>query len=126
MSTRAGIKVTDGNSTLHFYKHSDGYPEGTLPLLNRFLDLVKSEKIRDNTGQAAGWLILLGAEEYQAEEYTVTPTQLETGNMPREIPAYLTWKCGSIEPTTNVEDHGDLEYIYTIDINNKTIEHKEA
>lgn len=51
MSTRANIIVKDKHDTLWFYRHSDGYPEGTLPSLNKFLDMVKSGKIRDNVGQ---------------------------------------------------------------------------
>jgi len=65
MSTRAQIKITDSfGQELWFYRHSDGYPDGTLPTLQKFLDWVKAGKIRDNVEQAAGWLILIGAEEY--------------------------------------------------------------
>lgn len=64
MSTRANIVIKDRHDKLFFYRHSDGYPEGTLPTLNKFIDWVKSGKIRDNVSQAAGWLIILGALEY--------------------------------------------------------------
>lgn len=65
MSTRANIIITDGQDKLFFYRHSDGYPSGTLPTLNLFLEWVKVGKIRDNVQQAAGWLILIGANEYK-------------------------------------------------------------
>lgn len=108
MSTRCNIIVKDDHHELIFYKHSDGYPKGTLPLLNEFLDLVKSEKIRDNTMQAAGWLILLGHND-MAKSGSCTS---------------MDWKVGWIEPTTMI--HEDIEYLYTIDLVTKTIETKEV
>lgn len=103
MSTRANIVVTDNHTTLWFYRHSDGYPEGAMPLLEKFLDAVKSGAIRDNTSQAAGWLIVLGAQEYN--EY-----RTDIGD----------WKVGNIEPTSG--QHGDIEYLYVINLKDKTIE----
>lgn len=65
MSTRAGIVLIDeSGDTLHFYRHSDGYPKGTMPTLRKFLNLVKKGQIRDNVSQAGGWLVLIGAMEY--------------------------------------------------------------
>ena len=60
MSTRANIVIKDEYSELWFYRHSDGYPEGTLPTLTEFLDAVKAGLIRNNVSQAAGWLIIIG------------------------------------------------------------------
>ena len=62
VSTRANIILTDGTDELIFYRHFDDYPEGTLPTLTQFLDLVDHGTIRDNVGQAADWLILIGAQ----------------------------------------------------------------
>lgn len=112
MSTRANIVVKSGREKLIFYRHSDGYPEGTMPLLNDFLEKVKSGKIRDNVGQAAGWLILLGHKEMS----------LQAENFKKEFPNFKTnydWKVGSIEPTTCI--HDDIEYLYTIDLDKKKI-----
>ena len=64
MSTRANIIIKDEYDKLWFYRHHDGYPSVTLPSLNKFLSWIKEGKIRNNVNQAAGWLILLGAEEY--------------------------------------------------------------
>jgi hypothetical protein len=36
MSTRSIIKFTDGEDTIAVYKHWDGYPESTVPLLQEF------------------------------------------------------------------------------------------
>lgn len=108
MSTRANIIIKDEYSKLWFYRHSDGYPEGTLPSLNKFLDLVKEGKIRDSLSQAAGWLIVIGREEY-AESRSINPRSMD-------------WKVGAYEPT--VGKHGDIEYLYTIDLVKKTIKYK--
>lgn len=101
MSTRANIIIESRGEYLIFYRHSDGYPEGTLPSLNEFLDLVKKGVIRDNVSQAAGWLILIGHQEY------------EGSYPPKE------WKVGAYEPTYRI--HGDIEYLYILDLREKTI-----
>ena len=105
MSTRANIKVVDEFDELWFYRHSDGYPEGAMPTLEKFLDLVRSGKIRDNLGQACGHLIVLGRQEYLEKDLLNNK--------------YMDWKVGAIEPTTG--QHGDVEYLYTIDLVRKTI-----
>ena len=107
MSTRANIIIKDDYKQLWFYRHSDGYPDGTLPTLNKFLDLVKSGKIRSNVSQAAGWLIIIGAEEYAQEKIDYEHTR---------------WKVGAYEPTTG--QHGDIEYLYTIDLIKKEVTYK--
>jgi hypothetical protein len=66
MSTRANIVIKDKHSQLIFYRHSDGYPEGTLPSLKKFMSWVKAGTIRNNVSQAAGWLIMVGAQEYDS------------------------------------------------------------
>ena len=48
MSTRANIVLVDDTDRLYFYRHSDGYPEGTMPSLELFIDAVRQGKIRDN------------------------------------------------------------------------------
>ena len=109
MSTRANILITDGMDSMWFYRHSDGYPEGTMPTLELFLSWVKDGYIRDNVGQSAGWLIMIGNTEYHKKQI---PTK----------DGYSGWKVGSYEPTTC--QHGDIEFLYTIDLIKKTIEVK--
>lgn len=99
MSTRADIQVIDGYGTeLWFYRHSDGYPAGALPTLGEFMRKVVEEKIRDNTEQASGWLIVVGRDEY--------------GNVGG-------WKVGAYEPSSG--PHGDTEYRYELDLQKKEI-----
>lgn len=111
MSTRANIKVTDGSGDqLWFYKHSDGYPDGTMPLLETFLERVKKGQYRDNVGQASGHLIILGRLDLE-ESWD----KFNEGKWP----THYEWKVGTIEPTT--EQHGDIEWLYTIDLKKKEI-----
>src|SRR4051812_31797902 len=117
MSTRANIIVRDEADELIFYRHSDGYPDGTLPSLNQFLDLIKQGQVRDNTGQASGWLILLGADEYGV--------RVREGRMaPNNLGAGMQWKVGAYEPTTDL--HGDIEFLYVVDLETKRIRHRKV
>ena len=109
MSTRASIKVVDGYRSLRFYKHWDGYPEHTLPLLKLPMKWMKEEKLRKSVGQFSGWLILIGAAEYEKK-------------IPPEEENIDSWKCGAIEPTDSV--HGDEEYFYTLNLKEEYIEIK--
>lgn len=115
MSTRANILIKDGYNQLWFYRQSDGYPEVTLPTLNKFLDWVKEGKIRNNVSQAAGWLILIGREEY-----------FEDNKIPFEPSGdeIYSWKVGAYEPTT--KQHGDIEYLYIIDLEKLEITWKKV
>lgn len=111
MSTRANIVIKDSSDQLIFYRHSDGYPEGTLPALTKFMDWLKAGAIRDNVMQAAGWLVVIGNVEYEA------------GSEPKENDS-MGWKVGAFEPTTEI--HGDIEWLYTIDLEAKTLTYVRA
>ncbi len=96
MSTRANIVIEDDWGKLWFYRHGDGYPEGTMPTLQKFINWMRSGTIRSNGLQSAGWLILIGALE---------PVE--------------DWKCGAYEPTK--QRHSDIEFLYVIDCRKQTI-----
>lgn len=131
MSTRANIIIKDGDEKLFFYRHDNGYPSGALPTLYTFIEWVLAGKIRDNVMQAAGWLIVLGAIEYQAlPKYKTEDILDEDDNVLRkrfvpgsiEPPEY--WKVGAIQPTTCI--HYDIAYLYTIDLQTKKIKVQKA
>ncbi len=82
-----------------------------MPTLNKFLDWVKQGKIRDNVEQSAGWLILIGAEEDDNKNFTPGYGK---------YPDLLGWKVGSYEPCLP-EEHGDIRYLYTVNLTDKTI-----
>jgi hypothetical protein len=112
MSTRANIIIKDSfGDELWFYRHSDGYPEVTEKSLNKFVSWVDKGLIRNNTGQAAGWLIQLGHNEYKQGD---TPV----------IDDFSGWKVGAYEPTQGL--HGDVEYVYTIDLSIPKLSHETA
>ena len=64
MSTRSNIVLKDGHDEMWFYRHSDGYPEGAMPLIAKFVEWVNKGKIRSHPGQSAGCLVALGMREY--------------------------------------------------------------
>ena len=107
MSTRANIIIKDNYDELWFYRHSDGNPEVTEKSLQVFMKWLKDGKIRNNVGQAAGWLITLGNKEYGQNRQPDGPQD------------FSSWKVGAYEPT--VGRHGDIEYLYTIDLTTATL-----
>lgn len=111
MSTRAVISIVDEFGTeVRFYRHSDGYPDWTLPRLEEFLLRVKSGELRDNASQSAGWLVLQGhVERYDSFK-----------KFNESVPKYMQWKVGSFEPCGD-RHADDAEYQYVIDLKTKTI-----
>lgn len=131
MSTRANIIIKDDEDELWFYRHSDGYPKGTLPTLKQFLKWVEEGKIRNNAGQAAGWLILIGAKEF-GDKYSFAnntfekiPKTLEELFTPTLDGNWMGWKCGAYEPCPPNADYG-VDFIYTVDLIKKTITWKKV
>ena len=123
MSTRANIllKDNDGNK-LWYYQHSDGYPEGVMPTLDKLKRGLDCGAIRNNLGQAAGWLILFGAkvmaEDTKESEFAKNESS-EIRSEPDMTDDFYGWKAGNIEPTTGM--HGDIEYLYVVNVEAKTI-----
>jgi hypothetical protein len=112
MSTRANIVIQNSNDKLYFYRHSDGYPECTMESLKEFVNMYK-DQLRGNISQSAGWLILKGAVEYGFKGDLKDPA----GNNNKY--EWNNWKVGAYEPTTDI--HGDIEYLYIIDLDEKTL-----
>jgi len=108
MSTRSQVIIKDSYSEQWFYRHCDGYPEGIMPSLQKFIGWVRTGAIRDNVEQSCGWLVVLGAKEYD------TPREPDT------LGHLSGWKVGAYEPCEK-ERHGDIEFIYVIDLGDKSI-----
>lgn len=122
MSTRCQVVVKDSYKEMWFYRHSDGYPEGTLPALKKFMLWVKEGRIRDNVEQSCGWLVLIGAEEYN---YKFVNYNKKVPKTTEELFNPSDWKCGAFEPCPCRKEHGDIEFLYTLDIKNLTITVKD-
>lgn len=128
MSTRCQVIIKDEyDDEVWFYRHSDGYPNVVMPTLEKFLDWVKSGKIRDNAEQASGWLVILGHLEYRGpgkvltKAYGVSERLCEPSGKPDQTG--MGWKVGAYEPCPPVR-HDDIDYLYTVDLEKKTISHK--
>ncbi len=126
MSTRANIIIKDEYEKLWFYRHSDGYPEGTLPTLKKFMRWVKEKRIRDNAQQAAGWLIVIGNEEYRGKNFLAHYSDddkkivgVDVQHEPGHAGSMSGWKVGEYEPTS--KQHGDIEFLYTLDLRNPDV-----
>lgn len=98
MSTRANVKITDGSQTIWLYRHSDGYPSATGIDVAEFCMGYVTEKMRTDPMQSAGWLIVRGNLELNKDGRS----------------SYASWKVGHYEPTD--QKHGDIEWLYTIDL----------
>lgn len=128
MSTRAQIIFQDGSETLMLYRHSDGCPDCCGKDLVEFVQDYKTGAMRDNISQSAGWLVVRGHVEYKGAEMPLTtfagkvisealPNRI--GQRPDPNNGYDGWKVGAYEPTTCM--HGDVEYIYIIDLQKNTL-----
>jgi len=116
MSTRSQIIIKDEYDEQWFYRHSDGYPSGNLPQLQKLIKWYEQGLIRDNVEQSAGWLILIGAREYDHyHDFHNSKVQREPSDKD-----FSSWKCGSYEISVPRE-HGDIEYLYTLNIKDKTL-----
>lgn len=99
MSTRATIKITEGSDTIWVYHHSDGYPDGIGSDLKKYIKNIKywsCDEIATDLvkGKKCGKTHNIWADTYTVGDdgYEVTTGQ-----------------------------HGDEEYGYHIDCDNKTL-----
>lgn len=114
MSTRCNVIIKDEcGDQLFFYRHSDGYPSGVAKTLGEFVHLIKTDRIRDNLSQSAGWLILLGYEEYSSYNDLKRMRDNKNGT------GIDGWKVGAYEPCSGLM--GWIEYLYEIDLSDKVI-----
>jgi hypothetical protein len=120
MSTRAQIIVKDEYGELWFYRHSDGYPECVRPQLEKLLKWVKEGRIRSNVEQAAGWLVIMGYQEYLDYQKNSPPFEPATNDN-----TGMSWKVGAYEPCMP-EEHGDIAYLYTVNLTEGTIKVKKS
>ena len=84
---------------------------------------VKDGTIRNNVQQSAGWLIIIGALEYNTIPLCKFDKPAFDGDKGYaeidSIEAPDDWKCGAFEPSLGI--HGDIEYLYVVDLSKKTV-----
>ena len=113
-NSKNGRNITK-TKQLFFYRQSDGNPEGVMPVLKVFIKWIKEGKLRNNLGQCGVWLIVLGAIEYNViPKFLYFKEKLGSDEL-NKIPLPKVGKGGSFEPTNGI--HGDIEFLYEIDIN---------
>jgi len=119
MSTRCNVLISDKYSKQWFYRHSDGYPSCTAESLKTFIQWLVDGKIRDNVSQGASWLIILGNNECVEMSKESNGEYHYGGGTEPILEGFSGWKVGSYEITT--EKHGDIEWLYNIDMHKKTV-----
>lgn len=102
MSTRCNIGIYEDeksvleNPDIILYKHSDGYPENTLPLLKEFMNNPLNERNRNDYEYQSAWLLhsLINDHIRMCIEHKYNENHIGYGI------------CKDI--------HGDIEYYYAI------------
>lgn len=96
MSTRSNIVINDGNRLIWLYRHSDGYPHGEHGVLLHLEQIL--EACDYNTPELlATALIRFKIQGSHGEYYSFELTE---------------------------DQHGDIEYLYTINAKDKTISYR--
>lgn len=98
MSTRASVKVFEGNHELYFYQHSDGYSDGLGETLKEFLSSAKAISQKGDIEYFCGVMLMEVNRDYIERKLS----------LPDLMPA--------------VGVHGDEDYQYVIDCDNLTME----
>ena len=122
MSTRCNVVLIDEYTKpdikhpVILYRHSDGYEDGVQETLDKFCGWVREGRIRDNVGQAGGWLILLGCQEYATGKHghPSGDSPLED-TQPGSLGGISGWEIGAYE-LTDWGLHGDIEYLWVVDL----------
>ena len=103
-----------------FYRHHDTEPRIIKKSLARFIGWVRDGLIRDNTNQAAGWIVILGRAESIGMLDSGQP--LRPGTY-KEDGAYH-WSVGVYDPWPVGDLSIDPDRIYTLDLATLTITSK--
>lgn len=117
MSTRCQVIVKDEYSEVWFYRHCDGYRDGVAPTLDKFCMWINEKRIRNNAEQAAGWLVILGREEYkrwEKRDHEREASQRGPFEPGHDI-GMSGWDVGAYEPCDQ-KLHGDIEHLWIVDV----------
>lgn len=94
MSTRANIVVRDGMNDIQLYKHSDGYPSGAVPAIQKALQF--------------SWKL----PRFEATDFAAAFVR---ANKDGGGQIYID---GTYEE--GVTEHGDIEYLYFVELDNES------
>lgn len=107
MSTRAQIKIK-GYPVL-IYKHSDGYPDGVLPIIEPYMKKFLDNRGIDKEYAIARLMMRFGVvdKEHHEEMHRHDPDTFDNESF--------------IGYGLSTELHGDIEFLYIIDLENQKI-----
>ena len=103
MSTRANIRIKDGDELIQLYHHSDGDPECLGTKLKSFLEQQCDDGYWDVEEIANG--LVKGAMKYRSKNIFSGKEEIKSDD--------------GFEVTTSI--HGDEDFVYVIDCSEKTI-----
>lgn len=110
MGTRANIHVTDGfGGELWYYRGHDGWPEATMPTLQKLIGWVRDGTLNRLVMDTSGWLILLGIQVAARSRLIPRPQSIA------EIAPETYGKCVGVIDVTTCR-HSDINYLYEIDL----------
>ena len=101
MSTRAQIKCKNSEDNIYIYKHSDGYPKGVLPVLEKFVHDFVKERGDDEPYFLAQLIRHFAIADYKREK--------NDHSSPYGTSGFLGWGL-------DCKEHGDIEYLYEVDL----------
>ena len=123
MSTRCHIKVQEGNGNVYpcmIYQHSDGYPESKDGVLSWLEPFVKA--FMKGRGDDAEYFVAQILRHRAIQEYLYYEKAMKNKKKGETFPSknyaldFLGW---GVCPTN--DPHGDVEYIYTVNLGNGEI-----
>lgn len=117
MTTRCHILFRDKDYSLLTYKHSDGYPEGIIPLLREFWEWCPLK--RNLEYLTATWCYFCKRRrEKQSAELERYGAPMATSELAGNHPVSL-----SVGICAGGETHGDAEHLYEVNIEEETVAH---
>ncbi len=119
MSTRCNVAIVGGEIKVMVYRHCDGWPTNLRYDLDRIVKWLKEERIPENPGSIASWLIFLGIDHMNFGTYTRNNETFEVEpKMPTRFSRpYPGTNPGLYEVTSGI--HGDIDFFYVVDTLNK-------
>ena len=128
MSTRAQI-VVKGNEEAKIYKHSDGYPDGVMPVLTELLQQFIAERGNDPEYCTAQIIRAFARDDEKHRIRQLEYLEKEILNLAdkQEASFYKTLKESYSKPSmlswgVSNDWHLDIEYFYYVDLAKETVD----
>lgn len=136
MSTRCQVRFKEGKEQRMIYVHSDGYPQGMMPLFNRFLKLKRVQgRFSDIEYLSAMFCTFVKVENVFYSKNHFVLDSLAKPKVLRDITRGTRAQCKMSLTMNDIFDsdyfelgvgicdktlHTDIEFLYEIDLKNMT------